>query len=207
MAALALSGWTAAGCGATARGTSPRGVLAEVSVAARAGDAAALYALLPEAARRAEPFEAFRTRVTADHGELVTLAERVTRTLAHRSPQVDVGLSGGDAVAAQDDPDGWSVARAGIGPAVATTPDDAVRALHQALTRRSLGGVLEALSARARGSMEAELAALADATADPASLEHTMVPDQVTLRLPDGRFVVLRREDGIWRVDDLRDEH
>ncbi len=211
--AVALGGATGLGCATTgrARVETPRDVLAAVTVAARSRDAAVLYALLPDAARQAEPIEGFRARMERDGAELGILADRTEGALGRENPVVDLSLADGEVVSEVDTREGWRLNQPGLGPPTALTPDGALRALHTALQRRSLGALLGVLSDRARGTLEVYLNELLVQTVDPSGLEHVATAGTgerstaASIRLPDGRVILLRREDGAWRVDDIRD--
>lgn len=201
-AALVFGG----GCGAsTTTASTPRATLTTLAVAARRGDAATLYALLPERARQAENFATFRARIAADRAELARLGEEVQQSLAGpRAPLVGVALADGERVTAQHDPDDWRLASPGFGPPSAAEAEDAVRALHDALSRRSLGALLAVLSARARGSLEAEMSALLEGTRDASGLSIVRTSQRATVYLPDGRQIELVRDGDAWRVDEIR---
>jgi microcystin degradation protein MlrC len=173
--------------------------------AATEGDAAALYALLPASHRARESLEAFRARMAADREELRAFGALVRDTRAHRGPRTSVAVTQGPPVAVVEEVGGWALVSAALGAPSGATTADALRALHAALTQRSLGALLEVLSARTRGGLEAELAALADATRNPAALELSTTPFLANVRLPDGRVLVLVKENGQWRVDNLLD--
>lgn len=201
IAAVALFAWGASlwGC---ARNASPRSTLEAVQAAAARNDADALYALLPRATQRALTREQFRARLAAERPELQALATELRQTLAaNRGPIAELATSDGAGVTAVEDREGWHVARAGVGPGTLATPLDAARALRSALRRRSLAGLLQVLSARARGALLGDLEALEEALSDPSNLR--VGEEQATVPLPDGRELTLVREGGSWRVQDL----
>lgn len=100
--------------------------------------------------------------------------------------------------------------RPAVGPGPAPTPQDAARALREAIARRNLAAILSTLSSRARGAVQSELAMLLDALEDPAALEVRPTSagpggtESIALRLPDGRSLILVREGSDWRVDDIQ---
>lgn len=210
--AVVLVTATLVGC-TGARAGSPRSTLESVRNAAQRADADALYALLPASARRATTLEAFRARMATERAELHTLGEALANTLPSRSPVVELATTDGVGATAVDDIDGWRVARAGFGPGTTPTPTDALRALRAALRRRSLPALLQVLSARARGALLADFAAISDALEDPSAVgslvTHTGQGPGSTERrevlLPDGRRLMLLREGPSWRIDDLQE--
>jgi hypothetical protein len=197
----------AAACQTSTSGGSPRATLERFYRAAHRDDAAALYELLPARARANESLATFRARLARDRVELHGVATAVQRTLgAGTSPHLEVPTGDDGVATVVADADGWRVAQSGLGPVAAASPADAVRALRAALQRGNLAALLYVLSDRARGALQAELAALVAALGDPDGLEPTTTPagQHLELRLPDGRTVVLVREGPAWRVDDVR---
>ncbi len=153
----------------------------------------------------------FRRRVEAEGVELRALATALRAALERgEGPVVELQSTSGDALTVEER-GGWRVGDTMLGPGSPATQRGragvraAVGRLHRALERHDLTGLLSLLSARARGGVEADLAALAEATASPGTLEVPEVPGTVSVRLPDGRYLHLVREDGVWRVDDVND--
>jgi hypothetical protein len=173
--------------------------------AATEGDAVALYALLPASHRARESLEAFRARMQADREELRAFGALVRDTRVHRGPRTTVAVTHGPPVTVVEEAGGWALVSAALGTPSGATTTDTLRAFHTALVQRSLGALLEVLSARTRGGLEAELTALAEATRDPSGLELSSTPFLANVRLPDGRVLVLVKENGQWRVDNILD--
>lgn len=200
-----------AGCGAARPLPSSRGAFAALAEAMRRPDgAAAAYAMLPDHARAATSFADFARRWDATRVEREEAARGALAALDGGGPVATVRAWGRDGTLVEERA-GWRVADPSLGaPAGARAPGRAgiraaLRGLHDALRRRDIDAVLAALSGRLRGSVEAELASMEGATADPDALEVPEVPGQARVRLPDGRVVVLLWEDGQWRVDDVVD--
>jgi hypothetical protein len=201
-----------AGCAHGAhRATTPRATLHAFRQAVERQDDDALYRLLPDHARRRESLAQFRARLATERAELRSVAREVDAALsARREPTITLASHAGGSITVVDSPDGWRLGRSPIGPGPAPRPLDAARALHDAISHRSLDGVLATLSSRARGAVQSELAMLRDALADPSGLELRPAgtspsgSETMTLRLPDGRALLLVREGNDWRVDDLQ---
>jgi hypothetical protein len=199
------------GCAHSRARSSPRSALVAFHQAVARDDLAALYQMLPASGRREESFERFRARILSERAELRSVSAEVRRALdARRDPWVAVPSRAGGSVTVVDAAEGWRMGRPSVGPGPAPTPLDAARALREAIARRSLDAILAALSSRARGSVQSELAMLLDALADPAALEIRPASagpggtESVALRLPDGRSLILVREGSDWRVDDIQ---
>lgn len=198
------------GCGTS--GSSPRLTLHALVSATNAPDPArALYALMPESARRAESLDAFRARVGSDPRSLVELRDAVAAALSRATPVTAELRQGARRVLAVEERDGWRVGGPSLGDAtVVTTPGrDGARAalehLRRTLARGDLQGLMSMLSARARGAMESDLRDLAAALEDPDALQFPEVPGATRVRLPDGRVLLLVWEHDGWRVEGLRE--
>lgn len=200
------------GCSMAATAPAPRDTLRRASEAAARGDATALYDMLPAAARRAETREAFEVRLRADRAELAVFARALDLALrANGGPMGDVRLRAGGAAVVVAERDGWRMSDTGFGAPTGVTLEGitgaraAVRSLHTTLRLHGAGAWVQALSARAAGNVEAEVAALMEATEDPTALAYTDQHTRVTFTLPDGRKLDVVFEAGAWRIDALRD--
>ena len=202
---LAFSACASAG---HAPGSSPHDTLLALQSAASRNDTTALYALLPERSRDSESLEHFRTRLQTEQTELGALRDDLSHAESeHRQAAVEVPLRGGNSVAVVEDREGWRLSEPGFGPASTPNAIDAARALRAALVAQSLPAILQILSARARGAIQAEISALTDALGDPAGLAHTSTSDagqRMEIHLRDGRTLVMVREGANWRVDDVQ---
>lgn len=199
------------GCASAGARSSPRAALVAFQRAVERNDADALYQMLPERARREESLPQFRQRIQGERAELRSVSDEVRRALeGRRSPWITLPSRSGGSVTMVDSSEGWRMGRPGVGPGPAPTPQDAARALREAIARRSLVAILTALSSRSRGAVQSELAMLLDALEDPAALEVRPAStgpggaESVALRLPDGRSIILVREGTDWRVDDIQ---
>lgn len=193
-------------CCAGGAGPSPHATLDAFRNAVARNDYAALYALLPAETRRRESLDHFRARMQADRIELAEMANAIERTLvAGRLPYAEVPLAGGGSATAVEDPEGWRVSRPGFGPAPAATYADALRAFRAALERQSLPALLRVLSARTRGSVQAEMNSLIEALHDPASLHvEQQSAQRARIRLPDGRVITLVLEGDGWHIEEVQ---
>lgn len=193
--------------------SAPRTAALAFAAAAERGDTAALHQMLPARVRAAEREGAFSARLAGDRVELAALGRSVSQTLEQRGAlRVDVALRDRGAVPVIDDERGWRLEDPGVTSTAAVSAQGivgaraAVRALHVALRRHGPGAWVRSLSARARGNVVAEVAAIIEATEDPSALEYTSAPAMVRFRLPDARVLVVVFEGDAWRVDGVRDE-
>lgn len=88
-------------------------------------------------------------------------------------------------------------------PAGARTPVDALAAFRRVLARRSYSGLLRLLSRETRAAMERDLSAIVEGLERPDTLEVRTTGDAARVELDGGHSVRLRRENGIWRIEDF----
>jgi hypothetical protein len=197
------------GCGAGRALPSSRGAFVALADAmARPDGAATVYAMLPAAERAALPFAEFSRRWDDTRPERERAASAARTVVGLRGPVAAIRAQDREAVLVEE-PGGWRVADPALAlPGGARTRGRegvraALRGLHDAVRRRDFGAVLETLSGRLRGAVEAELSSLAAATEEPGGLEFPELPSGARVRLPDGRTLVFVWEDGQWRLDDV----
>ncbi|MEO0321702.1 MAG: hypothetical protein AAF447_02000 [Myxococcota bacterium] len=169
----------------------------------REGDAGAVHALLDEETR-AQVDEARVAELLEDHAE--ELDGEAARLTAAAPPEAEarVFLASGEVAVLRRERDAWVLVGGVLDAPAQATPLDAVRALRHAMARRNLEGLLPLLSRALRAEVEAELDALVEALGDELALEVTLEGDAAQVRTPSGRVIVLKREAGQWRVDDVR---
>ena len=176
--------------------------LARYGSALRAGDAQALRGLLTERAREALSPEAVRALLTANKAEL----EERAAALAGARIRVYAKLRTVDGEETLLDLEGdgaYRVASADALPAGARTPAQALEQLRRVLARRSYPALLRLLTPTLRSALEDDLAALVRGLHRPEALDIQVSGDRANVDLPGGHAVKLRRDAGVWRVDDL----
>jgi hypothetical protein len=172
--------------------------------AARRGDADRIYALLNSDAQRGYGRERVRALVRDEHAELARQGASLAARGAHVDATATMLLADGSQIELTLEPDGFRVAAADTLPAAAQTPVEALDGLRRALARRSYTALLRVLSAEARGAVETDLRALSAALENPATLDVRVQGDRADVDVGGGHLVTLRRESGIWRVEDIQ---
>lgn len=201
--------WAATGCAGAGPPPSSRAtLLAVIDALARDDGAATLYAMLPATERAAVSREDFSRRWSQSREDRARVAAAARLALRDGAPVAAMPSHDAD-VTVVEEADGWRVADPMMGPPMGARVEGragvraALRGLHRALRRRDVPAVLGSLSQRLRGALEAELAALLAGTDDPDALDVPEISNTTRVRLRDGRAVILVREDGQWRVDDI----
>ena len=98
----------------------------------------------------------------------------------------------------------FRVSSAAALPVSPRTPSEALAGLRQALARRSYAALVRVLAAETRSALESDASAIVRGLEDPETLEIEVEGDQAEVELPGGHVVKLKRESGVWRVEDLK---
>jgi hypothetical protein len=171
--------------------------------AALSGDADAIYAMMSDSARSTRSREEVKTIV---QGEREELAEE-GRALSSRDARVEatarLRFADGEEAALDLQNGRFYVTSAGALPGGARTPEEALDQLRRVLARRSYAGLMRVLSPATRAAIEQDLRAVVSGLGRPETLPVTLAGDTATVAVPGGHHVRLRRESGVWRVDDF----
>jgi hypothetical protein len=95
------------------------------------------------------------------------------------------------------------VTASGALPGGARTPEEALDQLRRVVARRSYAGLIRVLSPATRAAIEADLRALVEGLDKPGTLQVQVNGDMATVIVPGGHQVKLKREGGIWRVENF----
>jgi hypothetical protein len=182
---------------------SPDSTLQAYARATEQGDSAALYTLLTPESQKALGKPGIERALRDGREEL-----------AQQGKTLRTGGWSMEAVAHVPYPDGeeatlvleggaFRLASADALPAGARTPVDALAAFRRVLARRSYSGLLRLLSRETRAAMERDLSAIVEGLERPDTLEVRTSGDAARVELDGGHSVRLRRENGIWRIEDF----
>ena len=193
----------AIGC-ATRPVPDPRVAVEAYADAASRGDADAIYDMLDDEGRRSLTRDNVRVLVKDQRGEL---AERATvlrsKDARVRATAVIRFADGEDVVLTVSEEGEFRVASADAMPAGARSPVQALDQLRRVLARRSYAGLLRVLSESTRRMLEGDVRSLVDGLENPEELDVQLSGETATVRIPGGRVIRLRREEGTWRIDDI----
>lgn len=194
------------GCarGEAARVTDPAQSVAALRTALEHDDADAVYALLDPELRASLDRASFERLWRETPTERRELFEALRDTDGQLRARASVAFDSGEEVGLVLDDGQWRIAGGVLDAAALQTPEDALRALHLALERRSLDGLLRVLSAERRATWQAAFEATLEATADSADLQVEVRGDTAEVRTTGGGVILLVREAGEWHVVDVR---
>jgi hypothetical protein len=200
---LALAALPALGCSAT-RIPDPKDAVAAYAEAAARGDADAIYEMLSDKGRRALSREEVKRIIADEKGELADQSKAVTTAGVVVKSRARVRFADGeDATLVLDDQGVFRIATADALPAGARTPEQALEQLRRVLARRSYAGLMRVLSPTTRSAIESDLRSLVLGLEHPEGLDVNVAGDSATVQIPGGHEVKLRREAGVWHVEDF----
>jgi hypothetical protein len=192
-----------AGCGA-GRVPDPRGAVSAYAEAAARGDADAIYEMMSDKGRRALSRDEVRRIVSDEKAELADQGKAVTATGVVVRSRARVRFADGeDATLVVDEQGVFRIATADALPAGARSPEQALEQLRRVLARRSYAGLMRVLSPATRSAIEGDLRSLVIGLEHPEGLEVNVAGDAATVQIPGGHEVKLRREAGVWHVEDF----
>lgn len=183
----------------------PRDAAAEYASAAAKGDADALYDMMTTSAQRARTRAEVKKLVAEERGELADAAKSLGKDAKDTRVEATARLLYEDGEEAQLDLRGgrfW-VSAAGALPGGSRTPEQALEQLRRVLARRSYAGLMRMLTPQTRAAIEQDLRTLVTGLERPDTLRVEVTGDGATVSVPGGHSVKLKREAGVWRVDDF----
>ncbi len=181
----------------------PRAAARSYGDAAARGDAGALYAMMSGASRRDRSQDEVAKIVAGEHGELAEQGSSLAQPGARVTATARLRFADGEE-AALDLRDGrYWVTAAGALPGGGRTPEEALEQLRRVLARRSYAGLMRVLSPATRAAVETDVRSFVDGLNEPSTLPVQVDGDAAVVPVPGGHQVKLKRESGVWRVDDF----
>jgi len=181
----------------------PRDAARAYSDAAARGDAAALYAMMSASSqldRRKQDVAKLladeRVELAEQAAELEQPGSRVTATARLR-------YADGEEAALDLRQGRYWVTSAGALPGGGRTPEEALEQLRHVLARRSYAGLMRVLSPATRAAVESDVRSFVDGLNEPSGLPVKVSGDAAIVSVPGGHQVKLKREAGVWRVEDF----
>ena len=181
----------------------PKGAADAFARAAEKGDADAIYGMMTESARKARSREDVGKVVTDERQELAEEGRALSARDARVEATARLRFADGEEAALDLQNGRFYVTSAGAIPGGARTPEEALDQLRRVLARRSYSGLMRVLSPATRAAVEQDLRGLVSGLGRPETLPVSLTGDTATIAVPGGHHVRLRREGGVWRVDDF----
>jgi hypothetical protein len=191
-----------AGC-AAASVPDPRSAVRAYGDAAARGDAAALYGLLTASSRASLDLDEVKTIVMNERSELAEQAKDLEQGEVRVEASARLRFADGEE-ASLDFRDGrYGVTSAGALPGGGRSPRETLEQLRRVLARRSYAGLMRVLSTATRSSIEGDVRGLVEGLSEPDALLVRITGDEARVPIPGGHTVTLKREGGIWRVQNF----
>jgi hypothetical protein len=190
------------GCGGSAVPDPKDAVHAYAEAAAR-GDANAIYGMLSEKGRRSLSRQEVTRIVIDEKSELADQAKALESPASVVKARARMRFDDGEDATLELETEGFRISSADALPVGARSPAQALAALRRVLARRSYAGLMRVLSPSTRSAIENDLRSLVTGLENPEGLEIEISGDRATVQVPGGHEVKLRREAGVWRVEDF----
>jgi len=191
-----------AGC-SRAEVPDPRVATAEYARAIARNDAAAVYSMLTDEAKRAYGMNGTRRLLADAKAEILRQTAAVSSDRARVEASAEIPYVDGERAVVDVEGGRYRVSAAAGLPFGARTPASALAELRSALARRSYAGLIRVLSSDARGALESDMHTLVEGLKEPDTLDVKVHGESAEVMVPGGHVVRLRREDGVWRVHDF----
>jgi hypothetical protein len=181
----------------------PRAAARAYGEAAARGDAGALYAMMSSSSRRDRSPDDIARVVADERAELAEQGAALTQSGSRVAATARFRYADGEEAALDLREGRYWVTSAGALPGGGRTPEEAIEQLRRVLARRSYAGLMRVLSPATRAAIENDVRTFVDGLNEPATLPVQVTGDAATVPVPGGHQVKLKREGGIWRVDDF----
>ena len=197
-AALALG---SVACGGSV--PDPKDAADAYAAAAAKGDSDAIYEMMTVAGKKARTKDDVRKLVMDERAELAEQARAIAAKDARAEATARLRFDDGEETALELKDGRFWVTSAGALPGGARTPEEALDQLRRVVARRSYAGLMRVVSPATRAAIEQDLRSLVTGLDHPETLPVQISGDSATVAVPGGHHVRLKRDGGVWRVDDF----
>ena len=203
--ALALLAALLAGCAGCSGSAvpDPKSAADEYASAAARGDADAVYDMMTTSAQKSRSRDDVRRLVKEQRGELAEQAKLVTSRDARVEATARLRYDDGEEAQLELRDGRFWITAAGALPGGSRTPEQALDQLRRVLARRSYAGLMRVLTPATRAAIEQDLRSLVTGLERPETLHVQVTGDAAVVTVQGGHTVKLKRDGGVWRVDDF----
>lgn len=181
----------------------PRDAADAYAEAAARGDADAIYDMMTTSARKSRSREDVKRLVAEQRTELAEQAKLVSAKGTRVEATARLRYEDGEEAQLELRDGRFWITSSGALPGGSRTPEQALDQLRRVLARRSYAGLLRVLSPATRAAIEQDLRSLVTGLERPDTLPVTVSGDAATVTVPGGHSVKLKRDGGVWRVEDF----
>ncbi|HEY8078311.1 MAG TPA: hypothetical protein VIF62_29485 [Labilithrix sp.] len=181
----------------------PKSAAEEYADAAKRGDADAIYDMMTTSAQKSRSREDVRKLVAEQKGELAEQAKDITGRDARVEATARLRYEDGEEAQLELRDGRFWITSSGALPGGSRTPEQALDQLRRVLARRSYAGLMRVLTPSTRAAVEQDLRSLVNGLERPETLHVQTQGDAATVSGPGGHSVKLKRDGGVWRVEDF----
>jgi hypothetical protein len=181
----------------------PRSAADEYAAAAARGDADAIYEMMTTSAQKSRSRDDVKRLVKEQREELSEQAKLVTARDARVEATARLRYDDGEEAQLELRDGRFWITSSGALPGGSRTPEQALDQLRRVLARRSYAGLMRVLTPATRAAIELDLRSLVSGLERPETLHVQVTGDAAAVTVPGGHTVKLKRDGGVWRVDDF----
>jgi hypothetical protein len=181
----------------------PKSAADDYAAAASRGDADAIYEMMTTSAQKSRSRDDVRRLVNEQRGELSEQAKLVTARDARVEATARLRYEDGEEAQLELRDGRFWITSSGALPGGSRTPEQALDQLRRVLARRSYAGLMRVLTPSTRAAIEQDLRSLVSGLERPETLHVQVTGDTAVVTVPNGHAVKLKRDGGVWRVDDF----
>jgi hypothetical protein len=181
----------------------PRSAAEEYAQAAARGDGDAIYEMMTTSAQKSRSREDVKRLVAEQKGELAEQAKSITAKDARVEATARLRYDDGEEAQLELREGRFWITSSGALPGGSRTPEQALDQLRRVLARRSYAGLMRVLTQSTRAAIEQDLRSLVSGLERPETLHVQVTGDSATVTVPGGHQEKLKRDGGVWRVEDF----
>lgn len=181
----------------------PKSAADEYASAAARGDADAIYEMMTTSAQKTRSRDDVRRLVKEQRSELSEQAKLVTARDARVEATARLRYEDGEEAQLELREGRFWITSSGSLPGGSRTPEQALDQLRRVLARRSYAGLMRVLTPATRAAIEQDLRSLVTGLERPETLHVQITGDAAVVTVQGGHTVKLKRDGGVWRVDDF----
>jgi hypothetical protein len=171
--------------------------------AAIRGDTDMLYAMMTTSSRQMRSNDDMKKIVEDERAELAEQGRNLQGPDVRVEATARLRYADGEEAALELRDGRYWLTAAGALPGGARTPEEALDQLRRVLARRSYPALMRVLSPATRTAVENDVRTLVDGLNVPGTLPVQVNGDAAVVPVPGGHQVKLKREAGVWRVEDF----
>ncbi len=181
----------------------PKEAAADYARLAAKGDSERIYDMMTSEGQKDRTRDDVKKIVETERQELADQAKAMMAPSTRVQATARLRFDDGEETALELRGGRFWVTAAGALPGGAHTPEAALDQLRRVVARRSYAGLLRVLTPRTRAMIEQDLRGLVEGLENPDTLAVHVTGDSASVIVPGGHHVRLKREGGVWRVDDF----